>query len=601
MRSHGQVPPRPGPLAPIDSAGASRSALPSPPRPPSEPAPSPRCTAPTYPRRPATPPTAPRPAHLPEPPRQRPHLSGFPNHRHAKRPTASRPVQAPRQACPLSSESANTAIASIADRRTSLSCCAPSLRLARETPPRLRTPPEPGRGTPVTSHPALAHHLPPVPGARSPSIVGQVGHRDASQHDRGRQASPQAAQPLANEHSPRAARLCPPARSGSAPSKVNQPIPTTIASPSSTIALGTTTKLAKNLPTGGTFGSSNSDKKSLRFKASHDWSTTPILRYGDRFGNRRPSPRPVPYARMSGMKLLELTLPTPAENLALDEALLDQAEANESSCEVLRLWEPEAPMVVVGRSSKLSQEVKAEECQRRNIPVLRRSSGGTSIVAGPGCLMYAVILCLNERPELRAIDHAHRFVLDRIAAAIAPYVPHVRCRGTSDLVLDDSKKCPPTSPDGTCNPGLEKPPALKVSGNSVRVKRNWLLYHGTLLYNFPIDLIEACLPIPPRQPDYRAGPIPPTVRRQPTALTRRPAPGNDRRLASQRTFRGLAETTHNSTRRPTLRPRLLARRSVTDSNPHATCHECVQTNDTVTTENRHPRSSSRRTVLRRRR
>jgi len=205
------------------------------------------------------------------------------------------------------------------------------------------------------------------------------------------------------------------------------------------------------------------------------------------------------------MKLLELTLPTPAENLALDEALLDQAEANESSCEVLRLWEPEAPMVVVGRSSKLSQEVKAEECQRRNIPVLRRSSGGTSIVAGPGCLMYAVILCLNERPELRAIDHAHRFVLDRIAAAIAPYVPHVRCRGTSDLVLDDSKKCPPTSPDGTCNPGLEKPPALKVSGNSVRVKRNWLLYHGTLLYNFPIDLIEACLPIPPRQPDYRAG------------------------------------------------------------------------------------------------
>lgn len=45
--------------------------------------------------------------------------------------------------------------------------------------------------------------------------------------------------------------------------------------------------------------------------------------------------------------------------------------------------------------------------------------------------------------------------------------------------------------------------ALKVSGNSVRVKRNWLLYHGTLLYNFPIELVEACLPMPPREPAYR--------------------------------------------------------------------------------------------------
>ena len=50
------------------------------------------------------------------------------------------------------------------------------------------------------------------------------------------------------------------------------------------------------------------------------------------------------------MKLLELTLPTPAENLALDEALLDAAEAGELPDEVLRLWEPSQPLVVVGRS-----------------------------------------------------------------------------------------------------------------------------------------------------------------------------------------------------------------------------------------------------------
>ncbi len=205
------------------------------------------------------------------------------------------------------------------------------------------------------------------------------------------------------------------------------------------------------------------------------------------------------------MRLLKLTLPTPEENLALDEALLDQAETDASTGEVLRLWEPNEPMVVVGRSSKLALEAKADECRRRGIPVLRRTSGGTSIVAGPGCLMYAVVLSLTDRPELRAIDQAHRFVLGQIATALAPFAPGIRCRGTSDLVLGESQKCPPASEGISCEGPTQESTALKVSGNSVRVKRNWLLYHGTLLYNFSIELIEACLPMPPRQPDYRGG------------------------------------------------------------------------------------------------
>jgi lipoate-protein ligase A len=43
----------------------------------------------------------------------------------------------------------------------------------------------------------------------------------------------------------------------------------------------------------------------------------------------------------------------------------------------------------------------------------------------------------------------------------------------------------------------------KFSGNSMRVRRDHLLYHGTLLYDFPLTLIEQCLGTPPRQPAYR--------------------------------------------------------------------------------------------------
>jgi lipoate-protein ligase A len=183
------------------------------------------------------------------------------------------------------------------------------------------------------------------------------------------------------------------------------------------------------------------------------------------------------------MRLLDLTLSTPEENLALDEALLDEAESAGRAMETLRLWEPADAMVVVGRSSRLADEVHVDVCRERRVPIFRRTSGGAAIVTGPGCLMYAVVLSYRLRPTLRAVDHAHQFVLDRIASALRPHVPEVRLRGISDLAVGDSK----------------------FSGNSIRAKRDHLLYHGTLLYNFPVRLISACLPVPSRQPDYRRG------------------------------------------------------------------------------------------------
>jgi len=183
------------------------------------------------------------------------------------------------------------------------------------------------------------------------------------------------------------------------------------------------------------------------------------------------------------MRFLDLTLPTPVENLALDEALLDEAEQECPGAETLRVWEPPAPLVVVGRSSRIQEEVDLEGCRRLGIPVLRRSSGGAAIVAGPGCLMYALVLSCRERPALRAVDQAHRLVLDRLAGALARHLAGVRCQGTSDLALGDRK----------------------FSGNSIRAKRDHLLYHGTILYDFPLEFIERCLLPPPRQPEYRAG------------------------------------------------------------------------------------------------
>lgn len=187
------------------------------------------------------------------------------------------------------------------------------------------------------------------------------------------------------------------------------------------------------------------------------------------------------------MLLLDLSLPTAAENLALDEALLDSADeqigGQPAAPELLRLWECPQTAAVLGRSGKVAEEVELAACEAAGVPVLRRTSGGGTVLLGPGCLMYSLLLSYEQRPHLRALDQAHHEVLSTLAAALNRLSPELNCepRGTSDLV------------SGT----------RKFSGNSVRCKRNYLLYHGTLLYDFDLPSIEQLLKPPPRQPEYR--------------------------------------------------------------------------------------------------
>ncbi|QDV23812.1 lipoate--protein ligase family protein [Aureliella helgolandensis] len=183
------------------------------------------------------------------------------------------------------------------------------------------------------------------------------------------------------------------------------------------------------------------------------------------------------------MQLLRLTMPTPQHDLALDEALLETAERGAGTSEMLRFWQAQTTFIVLGRSGKIDSEIDRSAAERDAVPILRRSSGGGTVVAAPGCLFYSLLLSLNARPHLRMIDHAHQFVMEQLVAALQPIEPQLTFRGTCDLVLGDRK----------------------LSGNSLRVRRNYLLYHGTLLLGMDLSLISKYLKHPPREPDYRGG------------------------------------------------------------------------------------------------
>ncbi len=180
---------------------------------------------------------------------------------------------------------------------------------------------------------------------------------------------------------------------------------------------------------------------------------------------------------------LDLTLPTPAENLACDEALLDGAEAC-GGHGVLRFWEAPAHFVVLGHGNKLAAEVNVEACRAAGVPVLRRCSGGGTVLQGPGCLNYALILPIGESGPLVTITGANQFIMERQRDVLATLLGRpVMVEGHTDLALA----------------------GRKFSGNAQRRKRTHLLFHGCFLLGFDLARIEQLLLPPPRQPEYRRG------------------------------------------------------------------------------------------------
>jgi lipoate-protein ligase A len=181
------------------------------------------------------------------------------------------------------------------------------------------------------------------------------------------------------------------------------------------------------------------------------------------------------------MKLLDLTLSSPAENLACDEVLLDTAEAGAGD-EVLRFWEPREHFVVVGYANKVATEVNVAACEARGIPVLRRCSGGGTVVQSSGCLNYTLVLRISANGPLHNIGVANQFIMRQNRAALESVVNRpVAIRGHTDLAISERK----------------------FSGNSQRRRKHFLLFHGTFLLNFDLALVSELLPMPSKQPDYR--------------------------------------------------------------------------------------------------
>ena len=182
---------------------------------------------------------------------------------------------------------------------------------------------------------------------------------------------------------------------------------------------------------------------------------------------------------------LDQTLPSAEENLALDEALLEACDAGELPA-TLRFWEPQGPFVVVGYSNSIGSEVDRAACQRAGIQILRRCTGGGTVVQMPGVLNYNWVSFIPESGPLATLAGTNAWVMKRVREALSTLPGmggRLSIRGTTDLCLDHQK----------------------CIGSAQRRKKNALVFHGSILLDAKLGLLESVLRMPTKQPEYRAG------------------------------------------------------------------------------------------------
>lgn len=172
------------------------------------------------------------------------------------------------------------------------------------------------------------------------------------------------------------------------------------------------------------------------------------------------------------------TAPTVGENLAMDESLARTASA--AGRHQLRFWWGGPPAVVMGFSERAEQVADLAACAKHGVDLLKRCTGGGTVLQTGGVLNYSLIAPAPDHLDLKA---GFCQGTDIVCAILSAFGITGAQRGTSDVAVGDRK----------------------ISGNAQARRWKALLVHGTLLVEFDVDLAGQVLLHPPREPEYRQG------------------------------------------------------------------------------------------------
>ena len=163
---------------------------------------------------------------------------------------------------------------------------------------------------------------------------------------------------------------------------------------------------------------------------------------------------------------------TAEENMALDETLLNLKDKGKIS-NTLRLYAFVPSAVTIGYSQKINEVVDIKYTEERNIPIVRRITGGGAVYHDQnGEITYSIISDTDDMPN--NIQETFEKVCQGIVYALKEFKLEARFEPVNDVVANGKK----------------------ISGSAQIRKKKALLQHGTIMYNTDIVTLGRLFKVP---------------------------------------------------------------------------------------------------------
>jgi lipoate-protein ligase A len=155
-------------------------------------------------------------------------------------------------------------------------------------------------------------------------------------------------------------------------------------------------------------------------------------------------------------------------NLAFEEYFLKGKDLGKN---IFMLWQSE-PAIVIGRFQNLWEETNFHFAEENNIQIVRRISGGGAVYHDAGTVCFSFILQNVTPDKFNKVAY-----IQPVVDALAKLGLNCDISQRNDLFIDGRKFC----------------------GNAMAYHQNRLLFHGTLLFDTDLKMLEIAL----RKPEFQ--------------------------------------------------------------------------------------------------
>ncbi len=151
----------------------------------------------------------------------------------------------------------------------------------------------------------------------------------------------------------------------------------------------------------------------------------------------------------------------PVLNVALDETLVEEVMAGRRK-PFLRLWEWDAPQVVIGSFQSVANEIQPEGAARQGITVTRRISGGGAMFMQPGMAITWSLVVPTALVEGMSFEQSYPYLDQWVMEALASIGVRATYVPLNDIASDKGK----------------------IAGAAQkRWAKGWTLHHVTMSYD----------------------------------------------------------------------------------------------------------------------